>query len=109
MPPCSRLKQPSLGHGHAEQHFSGHLFRVSHLYLMLLRDHITNDIRMTFITHRTDLKWGLISIRAARSRARMPHNVTMEGHVFGVDGHKSVSLRRSIFPLSMMRTSSRAR
>lgn len=83
-----QVRQPSPGHGRAEEHFSGHLFRVSHLYLMILCDHITNDIRITFLTQRTESEVGTDLNPRSPFAGRMPHNVTMAGHVFGVNGQK---------------------
>jgi hypothetical protein len=83
-----QVRQPSPGHGRTEEHFSGHLFRVSHLYLMILCDQITNDIRMTFLTHRTESQVGTDLNPRSPFQGRMAHNVTMEGHVFGVSGQK---------------------
>ena len=55
---------------------------------MILCDHITNDIRITFLTHRTEAEVGTDLNPRSPFKGRMPHNVTMEGHVFGVDGQK---------------------
>jgi hypothetical protein len=83
-----QVRQATPGLTRFEEHFSGHLFRVSHLYLMMLRDHITNDVRITFFTHRRESNVGTELNPRSPFKGNMPHNVCMDGHVFGIDGQK---------------------
>lgn len=82
---AATMVQQKRGDNPVTEVFKGYGFRVSHMYLMLLRDLATNDVRITFFTKRKQAEIGLDLNDKSPFKGRMLHNVWLDGYAFGID------------------------
>lgn len=79
-------KKPFQGLRGAYERLSGYLFRVSHMYLMLLTDPHTRDVRMTLFPRAKVDEVGTDVNPKSVFSGRRDHIVYMDGFGLGIDG-----------------------
>lgn len=81
-----QVKKSADGEGPAHEEFSGYLFRVCHMHLMLLHDAVSNDVRVTIFPHAKISEVGTARNPKSPFKDTILHTVWMDGFVFGIDG-----------------------
>jgi hypothetical protein len=83
-----QIRRSGPGDPGEREEFSGYLFRVSHMHLLVLVDEITKDIRATILKYSKPSEIGTDLNPRSPFKGRLKHIIWMDGFVLGVDGDK---------------------
>ncbi len=67
--------------------FAGYLFRVAHMYMMLLRDIANDDLRITIFPHFRSELIGTGTNPNSVFQGTLRHMVHMDGFAMGIDSN----------------------
>lgn len=87
---CARMIQRKTGEGEGDpsayEEFSGYFFRVANVYILLLHDTRSRDVRITFFPRYKVGQVGTALCERSCFAGRNDHILFMDGHGTGLDG-----------------------
>jgi hypothetical protein len=81
-----QIRRPGPGDPGEKEVFTGYLFRVSHMHLLVLRDVLAKSIRVTILTGSKPSEFGTDLNPKSPFKGTVKHAGWMDGFVLGVDG-----------------------